>query len=91
MTVKITQIDAAKDLTVLKVEGRLAATDAVLLTEIVEKLAAGELFSIDMSGITFIDQTGAAIIRRLEEFGAELIGVDFFVRSVIDTYSNGNK
>lgn len=88
---KITQIDAAKDLTVLKVEGRLAATDAVLLTEIVEKLAAGELFSIDMSGITFIDQTGAAIIRRLEEFGAELIGVDFFVRSVIDTYSNGNK
>ena len=82
MTVKITQIDAVKDLTVLKVEGRL---------EIVEKLAAGELFSIDMSGVTYIDQKGAAIIRRLEEFGAELIGVDFFVRSVIDTYSNGNK
>ncbi len=91
MTVKITQIDAAKDLTVLKVEGKLAASDAALLTEIVEKLAAGELFSIDMSAVTFIDQKGAAIIRRLEEFGAELIGVDFFVRSVIDAYSDSNK
>ncbi len=90
MTVKITQIDAAKDLTVLKVEGKLAATDAVLLTEIVARLAAGERISIDMSGVTFIDRNGAAIIRRLEEFGAELIRVDFFVRSVIDTYSNGN-
>lgn len=88
---KITQIDAAKDLTVLKVEGKLAASDAELLTEIVEKLAAGELFSIDMSAVTFIDQKGAAIIRRLEEFGAELIGVDFFVRSVIDAYSDSNK
>ncbi len=91
MTVKITQIDAAKDLTVLKVEGKLAAPDAVLLTEIVEKLAAGELFSIDVSGVTYIDRKGAAIIRRLEEFGAELIGVDFFVRSVIDAYSDSNK
>ena len=88
---KITQIDAAKDLTVLKVEGKLAASDAALLTEIVERLAAGELFSIDMSAVTFIDQKGAAIIRRLEEFGAELIGVDFFVRSVIDAYSDSNK
>jgi anti-anti-sigma regulatory factor len=91
MTVKITQIDAAKDLTVLKIEGKLAATDAVLLTEIVERLAAGELFSIDMSGVTYIDRKGAAIIRRLEEFGAELIGVDFFVQSVIDTYSDSKK
>lgn len=88
---KITQIDAAKDLTVLKVEGKLAASDAALLTEIVERLAAGELFSIDMSAVTFIDRKGAAIIRRLEEFGAELIGVDFFVRSVIDAYSDSNK
>lgn len=84
MTVKITQIDAAKDPIVLKVEGKLAATDAVVLTEIVAKLAAGETISIDMSGVTYIDGNGAAIIRRLEEFGAELIGVDFFVRSVID-------
>lgn len=91
MTVKISHIDKTQQLTVLKIEGKLAATDAVLLTEIVEKLAAGELFSIDMSGVTYIDQKGAAIIRRLEEFGAELIGVDFFVRSVIDTYSNENK
>lgn len=87
MTVKITQLDAARDLTILKVEGRLAATDAVLLTEIVARLAAGEPISIDMSGVTFIDRNGAAIIRRLEEFGAELIGVDFFVRSVIDAYT----
>ena len=91
MTVKITQIDAAKDLTVLKVEGKLAASDAALLTEIVERRAARELFSIDMSAVTFIDRKGAAIIRRLEEFGAELIGVDFFVRSVIDAYSDSNK
>lgn len=91
MTVKITQIDAAKDLTVLKVEGKLAATDAALLAEIAAKFVAGGPISIDMSGVTYIDRTGAAIIRRLEEFGAELIGVDFFVRSVIDTYSNGNK
>ncbi len=91
MTEKITQIEAATDLTVLKIEGKLAATDAVLLTEIVARLAAGEAISIDMSGVTYIDRNGADIIRRLEEFGAELIGVDFFVRSVIDACSNGSK
>lgn len=88
MTVKITQIDAAKDLTILKVEGRLASTDAALLAEIAAKFLAAGPISIDMSGVTYIDRTGAAIIRRLEEFGAELIGVDFFVRSLIDACGN---
>lgn len=91
MTVKITQIETEKELTILKVEGRLAASDAVLLTEVVSRLAAGESVSIDMSGVTSIDRNVAAIISRLEEFGAELIGADFFVRSVIDIHSSGNK
>lgn len=91
MTVKITQIDEAKDLTVLKVEGKLAAADAVMLTWILARLDDGEAISIDMSGVTFIDGEGAAIVRRLEEKGADLIGVDFFIRSVIDAYSNGSK
>lgn len=85
---KITHIDAATDLTVLKIEGKLAATDAVLFTEVVARLAAGEAISIDMSGVTYIDRNGADIVRRLEEFGAKLVGVDFFVRAVIDAHSN---
>lgn len=91
MTVKITQIDEAKDLTVLKVEGKLAAADAVMLTWILARLEDGEAISMDLTGVTFIDCEGAAIVRRLEEKGANLIGVDFFIRSVIDAYSNGNK
>ncbi|HCA57620.1 MAG TPA: hypothetical protein DEP46_06480 [Blastocatellia bacterium] len=88
MTVKITQCDAATYSTVLMVEGKLAASDAVVLTEIVARLAAGEPISIDLSGVTYIDRDGADIVRRLEELGAELIGVDFFVQSVIDNFTD---
>lgn len=91
MTVKITQIDEEKDLTVLKVEGKLAAADAVMLTWVLARLEGGESISMDMSGVTFIDSEGAAIVRRLEEKGANIVGVDFFIRSVIDAYSNSNK
>lgn len=91
MTVKITQNHEATDLTVFKVEGRLAASDATLLSGIVARLAAREAISIDMSGVTYMDRDGAAMIRRLEELGAELVGADFFVRSVIDAYSDGAK
>ena len=91
MTVKITQIDEAKDLTVLKVEGKLASREAVMLRWILARLENGESISLDLSGVTFIDSEGTAIIRRLEEQGANIIGVDFFIRSVIDAYSNGHK
>lgn len=91
MTVRITQIDEDKDLTVLKVEGRLAAEDAAMLTWILARLEAGEAVAVDLSGVTFIDSEGAAIVRRLEQRGASLIGIDFFVRSVIEAYSSGNK
>lgn len=90
MTVKITQTDETKGLTILKVEGKLTAADAVILTEVFAKLEDGEAISIDMSGVSFIDRESAAMISRLEEKGAELIGVDFFNRSVIDTYSKNN-
>ena len=91
MTVKITQIDEARDATVLRIEGKLAAGDAVMLTWILARLEGGERISIDMSGVTYLDGEVAAIFRRLEENGAGLIGVDFFIRSVIDADSNGNK
>lgn len=91
MTVKITQTDEVKGLTVLKVEGKLAANDAVMLNEVFANLEAGEAISIDMSGVTFIDCEGAEMISRLEEKGANLVGLDFFIRSVIDTNSKGRK
>ncbi len=88
---KITQIDESSELTVLKVEGKLAAVDAVMLTWIFARLDNGEAISIDLSGVSFIDFQGAAIVRRLEEAGAHLVGVDFFIRSVIEAYANSNK
>lgn len=91
MTVKITQIDEAKDLTVLKIEGKLAAADAVMLTWVLARLETGEAISIDMSGVTFIDSEAARIVRGLKSKGADLTGADFFIRSVIDTYSEDNK
>ncbi len=91
MTVKITQIDEAKDVTVLKIEGKLAAEDAVMLTWVLARLDSGQSVTIDMSGVTFIDSEGAAVIRSFEKKGADLIGVDFFIRSVINAYSKRNK
>ena len=55
MTVKITQIDEARDATVLRIEGKLAAGDAVMLTWILARLEGGERISIDMSGVTYLD------------------------------------
>ena len=88
MTVKITQLDeTADDTVVLRIEGKLMSGDAEILEKAFDALDKNEM-EIDMSGITFIDSDSASVIRRLEREGAVLTGVDFFIRTVIETYEN---
>lgn len=87
MTVKITQMDETKsDVIVLKIEGKLTGGDAELLERAFNDLKTNKSIEIDMSGITFIDSDSASVIRRLEQKGAVLAGVDFFIQTVIETH-----
>lgn len=85
MTVKITQMDDFKGKIVLRIEGKLLSDDADLLEQTFEALETSKGVEIDMSGITFIDSDSASVIKRLEQKGAALSGVDFFIRTVIET------
>lgn len=92
MTVKITQIvETTNERIFLRIEGKLLGGDAELLEEAFDSLKTNHGVEIDMSGITFIDSDSASAIRRLERKGAVLTGVDFFIKTVIETYKKGNK
>ena len=91
MTVKITKVNDPQDRTVLKVEGKLMAQDAEMLERMFEVVENGQRAAVDLSGVTFIDSDGAAILRRLERKSVELKGADFFIQSIIDAYTKEGK
>ena len=91
MTVKITRIEVTKKRTVLKVDGKLLNGDADLLEHAFDLLEKKESVEIDMSGITFIDSDSASAIRRLERKGAKLTKVNFFIKTIIESTTNGNR
>lgn len=89
MTIRITQIDDEKrDLTILRVEGKLHLADAEIVEQVFEDCGRqnGRKIEIDLKAISFINSDSAAILRRIENEGAVLTGLDFFIRQVIETH-----
>lgn len=87
MTIKITQIDEkGPDKPVLKIEGKLYIDDAGLLEQACNGLkeSGHSEFEIDLSGLTFINSESATVLKGLEQKGAVLTGLDFFIQTVIE-------
>lgn len=89
MTIRITQIDNEKrDLTILRVEGKLQLEDAEIVEQMFEDFRnrSGRKMEIDLTEISFLNSESAAVLKRIEERGASLTGLDFFIRQVIETH-----
>ena len=74
--------------TALRLEGRLVGPwvdelGACWKSLLAEPNAAGTL-RIDLHGVTFIDDSGKALLRALHEQGAELSATECMTRAIVD-------
>ena len=87
MTTRITQVNGqtGKE-TTLRVEGSLRLADAELLEVIYAEVRAqypGSI-AIDLTGTNFLDSDSASVLCRLQDKGAELVGIHYFIQQIIE-------
>lgn len=91
MTSRITKIDDRYgELALLRVEGSLRLADAQVLEEAYRDLRQKHsgLIGIDLSNTNFLDSDSASVLRRLQDQGAQLLGLHFFIQRVIEAAEN---
>ena len=82
---RITETTAASGLIRIRVEGRLAGRDVGELGGVCGgAFGSGVVAAVDLSGVTFADQDGADLLRRLREQGAVLTGASAFLLELLD-------
>ena len=91
MTLKITEIENARNGKHLRLEGKITNGDARILERTLGRLGAEESITVDLSGVSFIDGEGLSIVNRFKREGVNLIGADFFIRTVIEAESESDQ
>ena len=66
----------------LKLEGRVTEPWIQELEQVCEE--HGRPLVVDLSGVTFADDRGVAVIRRLRDEGAELLGRSLLLSELVD-------
>lgn len=88
MTLRISQtLDAVKGSATLRLEGSMSAEEALLLERYCDELAGQSIgaITLDLEGLTFLDDEGGDSIRRLRETRrVTLTGCRLFTREVIE-------
>lgn len=88
MLLRISQtLDDLKGSATLRLEGSLSGDEAALLERYCDELAGQSVGSItlDLEGVTFLDEEGGASIRRLRQTrGVSLVGCCLFTREIIE-------
>ena len=73
MTLRITREEGSSSEVLLRLEGRLIASRAVLLEhECVGLLQAWNAVSLDLAGVDFVDWAGVDALKRLSRAGIEI-------------------
>lgn len=91
MTSRITKIDDKYGaLALLRVEGSLHLEDAEVLEATYFELRQKHqgLIGIDLSNTSFLDSDSASVLCRLQEQGAKLLGLHFFIQRIIEAAEN---
>lgn len=82
--IRITRIDAG-DSTTLQLEGRLTAEDLALLDESWRAcMHEKRRVTIDLAGVRFVDEAGAAMLRALRHEPVTLQSCSPFVRALLE-------
>lgn len=92
MTLRISQtLDTVKGSATLRLEGSMSAEEALLLERYCDELAGQSIgaITLDLEGLTFLDDEGGDSIRRLRETrSVTLTGCCLFTREVIEGAHN---
>jgi RNA polymerase sigma-70 factor (ECF subfamily) len=81
---RVTQTSGRDDLRTLRVEGRLTEhTAEELLMACEAVLSERRTLEIELTGLQFVDSTGASMLRGLERRGAALLGASGFITAVL--------
>ncbi len=70
--------------TVLSVEGRLAGPWVAALEQSWRERAAGEKFSVDLCGVSFIDAAGRALLKEIHQQGGKLIAEGCLNQAIVE-------
>jgi len=86
--------NAAREVTLLKVEGTLYLSDAELLEKICRQIATqnGRPVALELSELCFLDSDSAAVLCRMRrEQGVRLEGLNLFIKKVIELAEESEK
>jgi anti-anti-sigma regulatory factor len=87
MPTTITQLeDTERGKTILRVDGSMTLTDAVLLEKIALDLRAkiGRNLTLDLADLHFMDSESAPVLKRIErEHGFEIEGIEYFLQKIV--------
>jgi outer membrane protein len=73
--------------TVLSVEGRLAGPWVSALEQSWREREAGEKFSVDLCGVSFIDASGKALLKEIHQQGGKLIAEGCLNQAIVEEIS----
>ncbi|HXQ98374.1 MAG TPA: TolC family protein [Candidatus Limnocylindrales bacterium] len=73
--------------TVLSVEGRLAGPWVAALEQSWREREAGEKFSVDLCGVSFIDASGKALLKEIHQQGGKLIAEGCLNQAIVEEIS----
>jgi len=78
-------MDGTRQATILKLEGRLTHGDLVELDAVVTTcLREKRRVVVDLAGIAFLDESGAAALVAAERYEVELVGASPFIRELLE-------
>ncbi len=81
---RITRLNPGSHPALLKVEGRIAGPWVGELDRVVRlSVNGGGRVVLDVSGVTFADRAGTALLRQLEVTGAALHGASAFLMNLL--------
>lgn len=88
MPTNITELeDEERGKIVLRIEGSLMHSDALLLEKIALDLREqrGRNITLDLADLDFLDSESAPILKRIErDHGFEIEGIEFFLQTIVN-------
>ena len=81
---RITPIEAGDGVTRFKVEGRLAGDVIGELSRIALDAPPGGVVVLEFAQVTFVDQSGARLLRHLRDAGVVFVDPSEFVLAMIN-------
>jgi outer membrane protein len=84
-------IDKRRGKTVLSVEGRLAGQWVSALEQCWRERAVEEKFSVDLCGVSFIDDAGKALLKEIHQQGGKLVAEGCLNQAIVQEIAGREK